>query len=237
MYISIVSIFYRYVNTPIYVYRYQTAPFIARCLRPITILTMGSNAASLYAPPPTTPACAGGGHRVSRQAEVADEAMSVWLCHRCLRSPQRSLDARRPSWCGGSTLHGASAHPCRARRRVALHRHLDPAHLLPLLTLTISFLLSLSLYLSHYLFLPITLSFSIKIYPYLSHHFFPTHIYLFLSPHPSLTLSPNFLTSSHSHSFLPPLSNVGVGPVREYAFQVVAQGARHVLGRQPEWPQ
>ena len=65
-------------------------------------MTMGSNAAALYAPNPTPPACAGGGHRVSRQAEVEDEAMSVWLRHRCLRSPQRSLDARRPSWWGGS---------------------------------------------------------------------------------------------------------------------------------------
>ncbi len=205
MYISIVSILYRYVNTLLYVCRYQITPSITRFLRLLTIMTMGSNAASLYAPTPTTPACAGGGHRVSRQAEVEDEAMSVWLRHRCLRSPQRSLDARRPSWCGGSSLcehQRASTAPVGA--------WLCTTRLPHLLTLSRPYYLLLSRPLFTYLttsFFQLTLSFSITLYPSLSHPLFPTTIYLFLSPHTSPTLSSTFSplhTLTDSHFFLLP---------------------------------
>ncbi len=98
--------------------------------------------------------------------------MSVWLRHRCLRSPQRSLDARRPSWWGGSTL-------CERQRAWSVSAPLprpqargptppprsrssspSPHPYLLFFCLTISFLLSLYLSLSHHIFPYHTLSFS-----------------------------------------------------------------------------
>ena len=165
-------------------------------------MTMGLNAASLYAPTPTPPACAGGGHRVSRQAEVEDEAMSVWLRHRCLRSPQRSLDARRPSWWGGSTL-------CERQRAWSVSAPLPrpqargpappplPAHPLPLLSL------SSPSPLPHLLFPSLTLSFSISL-PLSSPH--SIFIYHTLSFSITNSLSHNHLSLSFTSPLIDPFT-------------------------------